>query len=840
MDQTPIQQTLTRKEPGFIDHSLLAPTYIRDSNNYIIDFIESTPLVFPNKTVVPVPGNNVSTHTTAATTAVRAGSSYNVKVSDSVSLTPDLHFPSSIFHYRPTPNDVAVSTVDGVAEATLNALNSPTQPAAPLPLVMGGSSSGSSNSAAIFSNRKHAQYMALNGDFLAGGGSKNYCDDTEGVNQAGEDVAVQQFLLADANVSLDDAADLMNDNSDVLYARHVSNARKVLPHKKRISRKLRVSLSGAQNVLSPPLGDVHKLPEEVRLNVAVYSCEICGHTADSQLQFFAHLKQHYEPTTPDTILAAMKTSLEDLEPQKMCAVDKKSPNENVDHVFNDVHLSFPDFSSVDEENPMQHVMDSSDDGNEMKMLNATGMSKCMSYVAQATTPPIKRTVEVEFSDSEDMLEGIRNVVDKVSIEETCDALDLITSNGMRGSWFTNENYGSLTYKNKPFNDVNFAGPLPPMPMMAGSSLSRSTPPKEMSPLPPAEKLLSYQKSDKRREKIQLALPPDDDNDVDEAEVNRTNFYNDALPPLRLPSVDADDRQLHCQSPQEPTTPTNLLEPLRVPQFDLPEDAGTQSSIDNEHLPAVSLQHVEGAIDDRNLLAEKELICKEEPHTQDFDGNEDSYDENDHDMESYAPSPVHSVMEGSNSNERKHICTKCGRDFNSFNALKYHRRTHTGVRPHKCDTCGKSFYALSALKAHTRTHTGDKPFKCDVCQRDFRQWGDLKYHFISKHTEHKNYQCEYCGKAFARKYSLVLHRRIHTCERNFKCDYCDKAFRASNYLQSHRKIHTGEKPYECTVCSKCFRLLGDLRRHERIHQRAAAKEAAKDTDSATNDDSAKDC
>lgn len=145
----------------------------------------------------------------------------------------------------------------------------------------------------------------------------------------------------------------------------------------------------------------------------------------------------------------------------------------------------------------------------------------------------------------------------------------------------------------------------------------------------------------------------------------------------------------------------------------------------------------------------------------------------------------------NGKRKRYICYKCQRIFNSCNALKYHNRTHSGLRPHQCEICDKSFFAIGALKAHIRTHTGDKPFECKHCDRKFRQWGDLNYHTVSIHSTEKNHQCEFCGKAFSRKYSLVLHLRIHTSERNYKCEFCTKTFRASTYLQNHRKIHTGK-------------------------------------------------
>lgn len=176
------------------------------------------------------------------------------------------------------------------------------------------------------------------------------------------------------------------------------------------------------------------------------------------------------------------------------------------------------------------------------------------------------------------------------------------------------------------------------------------------------------------------------------------------------------------------------------------------------------------------------------------------------------------LAGGKSKKKRIQCNQCDKNFNSKNALQYHLLHHTGIRPHQCDVCGKGFFAGSALKVHLRLHTGVKPYTCEFCSRPFRQWGDMKYHIASLHTEKKMFQCEYCGKEFARRYSLVIHRRIHTGERNYACEFCDKTFRASSYLQNHRMIHTGEKRHECHICHKKFRVRSDMKRHINTHLR----------------------
>lgn len=89
--------------------------------------------------------------------------------------------------------------------------------------------------------------------------------------------------------------------------------------------------------------------------------------------------------------------------------------------------------------PQSHVVERVD----MKLIDTAALNEAMhvastSVMQQHPLPqqPQQTTqnlVPEEFSDTEDMLEGIR---DKVLIEDTCDTMDLMTptSNGVRPHW----------------------------------------------------------------------------------------------------------------------------------------------------------------------------------------------------------------------------------------------------------------------------------------------------------------------------------------------------------------------------------------------------------------------
>ncbi|EDW54186.1 zinc finger imprinted 2 [Drosophila sechellia] len=556
----------------------------------------------------------------------------------------------------------------------------------------------------------------------------------------------------------------LHEDEDLLYAHNnasCTNARKVLPHKKRISRKLKGNID-------PDLDHQHKHVQDVTPS-SLYSCEICGYAVHTQLDFFAHLKQHYEPTVLEQRLVVQdpQQQHQQKEPLDMCglsAQDKLQQEQaKLDQVFQDVQLNFENFHNIS-----HHVNDVANVGVNM-VLHGQPTDKLNTVVVNTSSTPNSVPVvdDVEFSDTEDMLEGIRNVVLKVSIEDTCDELvDLeLTSSGMTAPWFNN-NFRDIT-----FPALLMPGEPPPASSEPATPLLKENP--HVSDHMALD-FLSPEKADPQEEpKLEKSLSK-------ACEPNEQTLL--VAPPA-------------CQTPPIPSVPpaNSSIEQLRRSPLELSEAFKLEEDDMTDSRPASSFEKGDADAEEPNESFQMEVL-------------DTSLSE-----------------EAENKTRRKHFCDKCNRDFNSYNALKYHQYTHNQQRSHKCESCERSFYTQSALKAHERTHSGVKPFKCDKCDFQFRQWGDLKYHIISRHSDVKAHMCEFCGKSFSRRYSLVVHRRIHTREKNYACQYCDKTFRASSYLLSHIKVHTGERPYECSICEKKFRVSGDLKRHSRIHDPSRASQ-----------------
>lgn len=194
------------------------------------------------------------------------------------------------------------------------------------------------------------------------------------------------------------------DDNESIQSRLV--IKKNLPHKKRIVTKLKIiSKKGAQENKSTGRDSV--------AGSTKYTCELCGFQISEQLAFFSHLKLHYEPSgtveqtpieTHNVIVQRDDISLPVLKIENL-------NNEITEH---DSTIDDDEFeSSV--EFPTSNILNGND-----------------------KSPLIDNTND-EFSDTEDMLEGIRSVVDKVqqSVEN-----DLIAIGNNPKDWF--DNHGNLT------------------------------------------------------------------------------------------------------------------------------------------------------------------------------------------------------------------------------------------------------------------------------------------------------------------------------------------------------------------------------------------------------------
>ena len=57
---------------------------------------------------------------------------------------------------------------------------------------------------------------------------------------------------------------------------------------------------------------------------------------------------------------------------------------------------------------------------------------------------------------------------------------------------------------------------------------------------------------------------------------------------------------------------------------------------------------------------------------------------------------------------------------------------SGEKPFQCDECGRRFARSTDLKVHLPVHSDDKPYKCGECEKMFTRFSTLKEH-IRTHT-----------------------------------------------------------------------------------------------------------
>ena len=93
--------------------------------------------------------------------------------------------------------------------------------------------------------------------------------------------------------------------------------------------------------------------------------------------------------------------------------------------------------------------------------------------------------------------------------------------------------------------------------------------------------------------------------------------------------------------------------------------------------------------------------------------------------------------GGSGNNKKYLCSLCGRTLTGLTAYNRHQVVHTGARPYECDKCDKSFTQAQRLKIHARKHTGERPYLCSLCGKTFTESCKLKRHLASVHKANRD-------------------------------------------------------------------------------------------------------
>ncbi|RZF47028.1 hypothetical protein LSTR_LSTR013819 [Laodelphax striatellus] len=480
------------------------------------------------------------------------------------------------------------------------------------------------------------------------------------------------------------ADDLDSEDYDAENETARAASRKSLPHKKRFPRKPKAppaARSSAQKTYkcnkcgesfsTQPLFAAHKLvhatPNAKR--PASFNCELCQKQFGTQLKFFEHLKQHYEP------------------PPGGSGGDVQSQNEQ------DVDMVVEQSGGAGMENRVQqmggHVVSNvqeamgavkgdavAEQQNAVKVeaaVTSTGLTctHCGKVFKRqkalethmSVAHPSQEEIE-EFSEPEDMMEGIRHVVNIPTVDSGDEEHMEEKMSRWRYQLNAASNYSSIqdmgAMELQDIQTLEAAQPLPPAPTPGEGAEGANVAPKGAKVAGGGGGGAEEGEEGEKRSPLMCL------------ECNRVfNHRNSLLYHLRSHSG------------------------LRPHQCEVCGKGFISGSALKVHM--------------RLHSGDKPYKCEHcSRHFRQWG-----------DLK-YHVTSLH-------SDQKQFQCEYCGKDFARKYSLNVHRRIHTGEKNYKCEFCGKTFRASSYLKNHTRIHTGEKPHCCDLCGKPFRVRSDMKRH-----------------------------------------------------------------------------------------------------------------
>ncbi|PZC79068.1 hypothetical protein B5X24_HaOG216883 [Helicoverpa armigera] len=532
-------------------------------------------------------------------------------------------------------------------------------------------------------------------------------------------------------------------------AQHKHQSKKSLPHKKRISRKLKknngnstpqqelvviscsdvdsrmgLAAPGSEQEILPDTfapHHAHHITHEVR---PIYICQLCGEFyGEEQLKFYQHLKQHYEPHI------IIENPVPDL------GIDKMSNTCIVDNV-----TTIPDsIVELSLENTIPKTMYQTID----KHVLYTTSDKTYTY------PNNKVQYSMASMDKEPPT--VVQEVEKTDLYDSLDKLDLYSCGKCNKSFRKQkqcEAHIKEVHSNMKLEDMGeFSEPED---LMEGIHVAVDE---------PHESHVPHDSHVPHESHV-----PHDSHDAHESHAQHQQYEHTLLPHLTVENGHAHQENVrHWYGRGPSAAPPGGAAPPGAVCCAAPHDtqhlkmlkANSQYEILRRILETDVSTNNQNFAD--NIIPDNaDNIITENPDNMMSDNADTSDLPNDNPPPD--DTPASDVKPDVEKKKSKHFeCPECPRVFQHRNSLLYHLLSHSG-KQHMCRECGKGFYTVAALKIHKRVHNGDRPYKCDVCGRDFRQWSDVKYHKISIHSDQ-------CDKSFRVGGDLRRHMLIHDKVRN---------------------------------------------------------------------------
>ena len=113
---------------------------------------------------------------------------------------------------------------------------------------------------------------------------------------------------------------------------------------------------------------------------------------------------------------------------------------------------------------------------------------------------------------------------------------------------------------------------------------------------------------------------------------------------------------------------------------------------------------------------------------------------------------------------KFICQHCDKKYRNLVHLRSHQSQHHFYETRfTCEACSDVFSSLDKLKEHEKVHVRIDDNYCELCKKSYSSKPAIRRHAETVHVVEKRrpHQCEICDFAFACRWHLREHLRIHT-------------------------------------------------------------------------------